>query len=116
MAELLGKNVRGRKKGPLRQAMAALAPSLGKAKAGSITVELVPAEGKTKADTVTIEIAKGAIVVPFALSEGKSGPNVGEQVRSGLEDAGYKGDFRIESENIRLNSGVEEKLYTVTPA
>lgn len=116
MAELLGKNVRGRKKGPLRQAAAAFAADLGKGKGGKTTITLIPADGKTKADTVEVVIPKGAIVVPFALTRGKSGPNVGEQVRSGMEDAGVTDGFRLESDNIKLNDGTEDRLHYVLPS
>ncbi len=116
MAELLGKAVRGRKKGALRVAITALAVTFGKTKAGSQTVVLIEKDGKTAADTVTIDTPKGAVIAPFSLTRGKSGANVGEQIRSGMADAEVDG-FKVESYPVRLNDGTEgESLFLIVPA
>ena len=116
MAEILAKIVRGRPKGELRQAISALASTLSNAKGEKAAVWHIAdaTTPKGKPDTATYTVPKGAIVVPFDLTKGKSSPNVGEQVRSGMADAGNETPFRVESVGIKTNEGEVAAVYFVS--
>lgn len=112
MPQHLGPEKRGRKREALRIAAADLAaqvtPTKGEA-SQSITVEVAPAIAavrKTKTEagskalpkqTVTFDIPKGAVAVPFALTNGKSKDTVRETLTHGASDAGLKVSVNAEA-------------------
>ena len=116
MSEVLAKIVRGRPKGELRQAITALAATLTQAKGVKDAVWHIAdaTTPKGKPDTATYSVPKGAIVVPFELTKGKSSPNVGEQVRSGMADAGNETAFKVESVGIKTDAGELASVYYVS--
>lgn len=113
MAEVIQSASRGRKKEQLRLTAAELAP---KVKAGSgetsVTVELLPPSGKFKGESVTFSIPKGAVVVPFELTNPKADGNAREQIASGVaKDAGLKDKVSIRRQAIRMDDGTETSVW-----
>jgi hypothetical protein len=110
MAEVLGANKRGRKKEQLRIVAAELAAKVTRAKGVKSVKVDTTVDGK--ADTTTIEVPKGAQVVPFDLTYGKSPETVRMTLRNGAADADLA--VTVASHRIMLPNGTESAIYHIT--
>lgn len=116
MAKLTGPRVRGRKAGALRIAARSLAAQVKGTKGEKTeTVEVRAANPDTKGDKgehVEMTLPKGAVVVPIALTLGKTDANCRETIGNGAADVEV--EVGISSVNIEFDDGTEAPLFYLT--
>lgn len=128
MPEFLGPEKRGRKREALRLRAATLAaqvkPATGEQTYSVEVSPAIPAQRKTKdhaavkataAQTVSRAIPKSAVVVPFALTNGKSKDTVRETLAHGAKDAGIDVSIGFDGWTLDDGSTVVRVFYLDVP-